>query len=549
MTAMTPSRPGLRLALLVGALIALPVLALFFVANALFGLPPLPIKVMDWLPNNLPNALLNAGKEAMVSVLNAISPDNVDGSAKVAEAIIGSATLFMLIVAAVVVIFALARRRGTSDAGQAIGWFVGLTLGVVMTLMYFSLPQVQFERSSYTLIDGLFILAVLGIAGDVAGRLHDRLADLSASENPQQGTDDGMNRRQFIVRVAGTTATLTVTGAVVSLLAGGTDSDTPAASQPQTAPTLAVSQPSTVVTSEEFVPAPGTRPEYTPLEEHYRIDIVGFPPAVEAATWTLPLVGLVNTPRHFTLDELRAMPAQDRIVTMACISNAVAGNLISTTKWTGVPMRDLVALSQPLPEATYLKITCADGFDEYVSLTAIRMDPRIMLTYAWDDQPLLQKHGFPARIHIPDVYGMKQPKWITNIEFVDAWEEGYWVRRGWSPAARIHHTSVIDTVAVDARFEQDGVTYIPVGGIAFAGDRGIRTVEISIDGGAWTPAVLKEPLGDNTWALWRYDWPYQAGGHTFEVRCIDGDGAAQRAEYAPQFPDGATGLHRVSRAV
>ena len=53
-------------------------------------------------------------------------------------------------------------------------------------------------------------------------------------------------------------------------------------------------------------------------------------------------------------------------------------------------------------------------------LDLIRSDERIMFAYEWDDQPLKQKHGFPLRIYLPDRYGMKQPKWIKSIEFVDA---------------------------------------------------------------------------------------------------------------------------------
>ena len=60
------------------------------------------------------------------------------------------------------------------------------------------------------------------------------------------------------------------------------------------------------------------------------------------------------------------------------------------------------------------------------------------------------EHGFPLRIYIPDVYGMKQPKWIESIDATDHWEPGYWVVRGWDEVARMKATSVIDTVAADA---------------------------------------------------------------------------------------------------
>ncbi len=45
--------------------------------------------------------------------------------------------------------------------------------------------------------------------------------------------------------------------------------------------------------------------------------------------------------------------------------------------------------------------------------------------------------------------------------------------------------------------------------------------------------------------IWRYDWPFQAGSHTFEVRCAEGDGTPQIEEVHPNRPSGATGLHSV----
>src|SRR5690606_12570797 len=159
-TATTNKRPGLGYGIVTGVLIALAVIAVFFAAYALFRLPLLPINVMDWLPNNLPNELLNAGKDAMVSVLTAISPNDVDGVAKTAEGIIGTTTLFGVTVVAIIGIFLTARGRSDVNPGTSTGVIVGLALGILFALMYFSLPVVQFERSSYMVLDGAFIVGV-----------------------------------------------------------------------------------------------------------------------------------------------------------------------------------------------------------------------------------------------------------------------------------------------------------------------------------------------------------------------------------------------------
>jgi hypothetical protein len=97
---------------------------------------------------------------------------------------------------------------------------------------------------------------------------------------------------------------------------------------------------------------------------------------------------------------------------------------------------------------------------------------------------------------------------------------------------------VIDTVAKDHVINGR----VPIGGIAWAGDRGISKVEVQVDDGAWAEAVLQTPpLSPLTWVLWRYDWPVVPGRHVFRVRATDGTGALQIAEEHDTFPDGATG--------
>jgi len=179
-----------------------------------------------------------------------------------------------------------------------------------------------------------------------------------------------------------------------------------------------------------------------------------------------------------------------------------------------------------------------------VPLATIRSDPRVMLAYAWDGLPLTVGHGFPLRIYIPDLYGMKQPKWITSLEAVDRPKDGYWVVRGWDRTARMKSTSVIDTVAVDAATRgADGRLLVPVGGIAHAGARGIQRVEVQLDGGPWQEARLRHPISPTTWTIWRVDLAFSAGEHHLTVRCVDGQSAAQILDRRPPHPSGASGLH------
>jgi DMSO/TMAO reductase YedYZ molybdopterin-dependent catalytic subunit len=354
------------------------------------------------------------------------------------------------------------------------------------------------------------------------------------------------DRRGFLVRLGLASAAVTVTGtAVAAVLARRVDSAPPEdATVPPPGPDHPPTRPGAIT------PAPGTRPEYTPVADHYRIDIDLRVPALDGRAWRLKVDGLVARPAELSLQdfvgERWGAPLQ-QVITLSCISNPIAGELIGTTRWTGVSLGRVLAGLGVKPEARFVSITSADGFHECLPLALARDDPRVMLAYAWDGAPLPQEHGFPLRIYIPDRYGMKQPKWITRLELTADERTGYWVERGWDETARMKATSVIDTVAVDSRYRWRDRTLVPIGGIAHAGDRGISRVEVRIDDGPWTAAALRTPLSPLTWVIWRNDWPFAPGRHTFAVRCFDGAGRAQISEEHPPYPSGATGIHSVER--
>jgi hypothetical protein len=88
---------------------------------------------------------------------------------------------------------------------------------------------------------------------------------------------------------------------------------------------------------------------------------------------------------------------------------------------------------------------------------------------------------------------------------------------------------------------------VELGGIAYAGDRGIVEVEVSTDDGkTWTRAEVKPPLGKYTWVLWAALWrPAGPGTYVLKVRARDGTGVLQTAQEAPTLPDGASGYHTI----
>ncbi|MEK6301397.1 MAG: molybdopterin-dependent oxidoreductase [Acidobacteriota bacterium] len=160
-----------------------------------------------------------------------------------------------------------------------------------------------------------------------------------------------------------------------------------------------------------------------------------------------------------------------------------------------------------------------------------------LLVYEMNGEPRTPEHGFPLRLLVPGIYGMKNVKWITNIEAVDFDFKGYWQRRAWDDRAEYQTMSRID--APDSRVKSE----TSIAGIAFAGDRGISKVEVSTDGGeTWEQAVIKPSLSPYAWALWHQQWtPARPGKHKLTVRATDGRGQTQTSQYAPPAPSGSSG--------
>jgi len=531
-----------------GALLMAPMIAVFLIGEQLAGLPFVVTDNFDWIARNLPGGLITFGIDTMVDTLIALGfGAELDETAKVAEQMMGVGMFLGAGLLTGIGLFAFMNTRPARPVRNLPGLFVGLGLGVVIFALSNS---VNFSSSVPVALSLIWVLMVMVAYGLLLIYAYNTLRDLPTSaESKAEGDVVGLNRRQFLVRFGGATATFTVLGSGLGALLSRdfTQSTTPVAAPLPTDPTLFVDGSGNPLPNADasVLPAPGTRREYTPVADHYRIDIVsGSLPEADEETYRLPITGLVNNPVEWSLEEIRAMPSISEFITMSCISNRIAGSLISTTKWTGVRMQYILDQIDPQEEAVALRITGMDGFDEYVSLDLIRNDDRVMLAYAFDDQPLPQRNGFPLRIHIPDRYGMKQPKWIDGIELVDELGAGYWVRRGWSAEAFVNTTSVIDTVAVEDIYEANDSWFVPIGGMAWSGDRGISQVQVRIDGGEWLDAELRTPMSDRSWTIWRYDWEFTEGRHEFEVRCVEGDGETPQIESPqPTRPDGATGLH------
>ena len=192
-----------------------------------------------------------------------------------------------------------------------------------------------------------------------------------------------------------------------------------------------------------------------------------------------------------------------------------------------------------LPGARYIAFYSVDGYSISQPLDEVlAVDP--ILAWSMNGSELPIRHGYPLRALIPGRYGEENPKWLTRIELTDHFVGGLYADQGWYNGP-LHTITRIDRPGGHVPLNQS----IEIGGIAFAGNRGIQKVEVSVDGGiSWNTAKLNPPLSEDAWVLWTWQWePNLPGQYTIVARSTDGTGQLQTSQKQGTVPNGATGYH------
>jgi DMSO/TMAO reductase YedYZ molybdopterin-dependent catalytic subunit len=287
---------------------------------------------------------------------------------------------------------------------------------------------------------------------------------------------------------------------------------------------------------------PGTTPFLTSAADFYRIDTALAVPSLTTDEWSLRIHGMVDEEVTLTWEDLTALPAMERIVTLTCVSNEVGGDLAGNGRWLGYAMRPLLERAGIHPDADMLLSTSVDGWTGGTPLSAVRDGRDAMLAIGLNGEPLPLEHGYPVRQVIPGLYGyVSACKWVVDWEITRFDQaQAYWTRRGWGVRAPIKTASRIDRPAPLAVLPPGPVV---VAGTAWAQHRGVRRVEVRVDGGPWQTATLAREYSTDTWRQWSWEWDAAPGLHTVECRATDATGATQPEDRVPPIPDGATGWH------
>ena len=350
----------------------------------------------------------------------------------------------------------------------------------------------------------------------------------------------GWDRRRFLMVGGVTVATAAVTGALGVQKEGERVSDLrEAASKP-----LPASQLDTIEIPPDAELFDET-PYLTPNGEFYRIDTAFSFPRINVEKWSFEINGMVDTPITVTYDDLLAMPQVERVVTLACVSNEVGGDLIGNAVWRGVLLSDLLNEAGVQPAAEQVFSTSVDGWTCGFPVAAAFDGRDAMVAVGMNDATLPLEHGFPARLVVPGLYGyVSATKWLAKIKLTSWDDVGYWVPRGWSRDAPIKTESRIDVVRAASGTAGQAGEYV-IAGVAWAQHRGVEKVEVSIDDGPWQEAKLAADVSDDTWRQWLLEWEAEPGEHRIQVRATDKTGETQTEKTARPDPNGATGYHKI----
>ena len=234
-------------------------------------------------------------------------------------------------------------------------------------------------------------------------------------------------------------------------------------------------------------------------------------------------------------------------ITLSCVSNEVGGDLVGNARWLGCRLDDLLAEAGIDPAADGIRRALGRRFHRGVPHGAAQRAPDALVAVGMNGEPLPIRHGFPARLVVPGVYGyVSATKWLSEIE-LDRFDEfeGYWIPRGWAAEAHIKTQSRIDTPASGS--EVAAGENVPIAGVAWSSHRGDRGGR----GPHRRRAVAARPASGSSTSARRgasgcsTGMPVRASTAS-SAHETDGDGNTQTERRTEVAPDGATGWHTIS---
>jgi DMSO/TMAO reductase YedYZ molybdopterin-dependent catalytic subunit len=300
----------------------------------------------------------------------------------------------------------------------------------------------------------------------------------------------------------------------------------------------------------------------TPQDQVFSVQHYGAP-KVDPDGFQLEVMGLVERPIKLTLNQIKARPKQEQLMTLECSGNGSSpgfSGAVYNSKWTGTSLAALLKecgiksgatevvffgvdqQKETLRKGTPRELTVDVPFGRSMALEdAQRAD--LILAYERNGQPIEQRNGAPLRLIVPGWYGIANVKWLKRIEVRNRRYMGRFMGRDYvtvrgerngdevvfveSSVTRMNLKSMI--ARVTRRPTKDGQVPLKAYGAVWGDGTPTKSVEVQLDGGDWRPAKLDEKPNEKY--CWRF-FSIELGGvapgkHTLVSRGIDANGRIQ----------------------
>ncbi len=291
----------------------------------------------------------------------------------------------------------------------------------------------------------------------------------------------------------------------------------------------------------------------------------GIPNEVDTKTFRLKIHGSVNTPLELSLDELKKLPVKEITAVHQCSGNSrgffepringgqLGHGAMGNARWKGVALKDVLERAGVAKSAKQVAFNGLDkppvpGGPDFIKALDIEhgLDGEVMLAWAMNDEDLPLLNGFPLRLVVPGYYGTYWVKHVNDIEVMDDVFDGFWMSKAYRipdndchcvkpgeapkktiPIERFSVRSFITNVANDAQATVGKP--MALRGIAFDGGAGIKTVELSTDGGAsWNSTKLGDEISKYSFREWTSEFtPPKKGAYRLMVRATNQKGETQ----------------------
>ncbi len=285
-------------------------------------------------------------------------------------------------------------------------------------------------------------------------------------------------------------------------------------------------------------------------------------PEVSFLNWKLRIEGKVSKPLELSFSDLIEAPTKKQEALLECAGNT--NTLISNGLWEGVPLSHLLKQAVPLPEAQRVMLVGADSgsllsesrpshFARVLPLDKC-LAPEAMVSFRLNERFLPPRNGFPARALFPGWYAMDSVKWLERIVVLGPsdWPDVYyasgmdllyhrWLKGNTEEkvTTRVSQILLKSAIAFPSSESRLAAGTYRVSGFAWAGERTVRAVRVSVDGGTkWNPVNLEASSRPFTWVRWNYDWNAEPGDFILMSQAQDSTGKWQPLQRDRMRSDG-----------